>query len=134
MLPLLDAIADGAIDTKMAGNKLRELQDRQEVAKIRLAEIHAQTKKIYLTEEQVAVLLEHLLQELKKNRPDALRLIFKKMVLGVVVGISSIETKIVLACVGAGEPHFPVCQKSLLYISLREPKGKLLQKAWEYNE
>lgn len=100
---IMDAIQDGGINSKVAARRIDDLLDQQAAAQERIKEIGTITKKVYLTEESIDALLDHLFIKAKEKEPGAIRLLLNKMAVSVTLSPTEFRVKSVLAFDGAGE-------------------------------
>ena len=88
-------------DPKVAAERIQAQKNRRSGATDRINELGKLTRKTFLTEAQVADLLDRL--TMPENQPGALILLVKKLKARVVVGPKAIRVRLVLAVDGAGE-------------------------------
>ena len=98
---IMDAVEVGGIDPKVAAERIQAQKNRRSGATDRINELGKLTRKTFLTEAQVADLLDRL--TMPENQPGALILLVKKLKARVVVGPKAIRVRLVLAVDGAGE-------------------------------
>ena len=99
---ILDAIETGGIDPVMASERIEAQKKRRDGAKERMNEISKKAKRMFLTEPEVADLLDRL--DMPENQPGAFILLVKKLKARVVVEPKALRVRLVLALDGAGEP------------------------------
>ena len=98
---IMDAIETGGIDSSLAAERIQIQKNRRIGAMERIKELTGQARKIFLTEPQVARILDELY--MPEYQPEAFVLLVKKLQARVVVEPKSLRVRLVLALIGAGE-------------------------------